>query len=76
MKLSERITINSEVMGGKPAIRNMRFSVKDMLELLASGMTKEEILSDYPFLEEDDIRACLEYAAKLADSNSRHRLSA
>ncbi|MCA1761498.1 MAG: DUF433 domain-containing protein [Flavobacteriales bacterium] len=47
-----------------------------MLELLASGMTKEQILEDYPFLEGDDISACLEYAARLADSGLRHRFSA
>jgi uncharacterized protein (DUF433 family) len=76
MKLSDRITINAEVMSGKSSIRNMRFSVKQMLELLASGMSKEEVLEDYPFLEADDIFACLQYAARLADSDSRHRLSA
>lgn len=76
MKLSERITINSKVMNGKPTIRNMRFSVKHMLELLAAGMNKEQILDDYPFLEDDDISACLEYAARMADSGSRHRISA
>lgn len=76
MNLSDRITIDLDVMNGKPTIRNMRFSVKQMLELLASGMTKEQILDDYPFLEVEDIYACLEYAARLADSGSRHRLSA
>jgi len=54
----------------------MRFSVKQMLELLASGMTKKEILDDYPFLEVDDISACLEFAVLLADSSLRHRFSA
>lgn len=76
MKVSERIRINPEVMQGKPTIRNMRFSVKQMLELLASGMTKEEILDDYPFLEVEDISACLEVAVLLADSSLRHRFSA
>ena len=50
-------------MGGKPTIRGMRFPVKDILELLASGMSHQEILEDFPFLEEADIRAALYYAA-------------
>jgi uncharacterized protein (DUF433 family) len=57
----ERITINSNVCKGKPTIRNMRFTVSQMLELLASGMSHEEILSDYPFIERADILACLTY---------------
>lgn len=55
----ERITINPDVCKGKPTIRNMRFTVTQMLELLASGMSHQEILQDYPFLEEADILACL-----------------
>ena len=47
----KRITINSEVCNGKPTVRNMRFTVAQMLELLASGMTYEEILEDYPYIE-------------------------
>ncbi|MEQ8688814.1 MAG: DUF433 domain-containing protein [Imperialibacter sp.] len=65
--LLHRITLNPEVCGGKPTIRNMRFSVTDLLSLLASGMTHEEILKDYPYLEEDDIKACLEYAVRISD---------
>ena len=68
MNLLERITLNPEVCKGKPTIRNMRFTVTQMLELLASGMSHEEILGDYPFIEEDDIRACLVYAASMANS--------
>ncbi len=45
----------------------MRFSVTDLLSLLASGMTHEEILKDYSYLEEDDIKACLEYAVRISD---------
>jgi len=59
----ERITINPEVCSGKPAIRNMRFTVANLLELLASGMTEKELLNDYPFLEADDIHASLLYAS-------------
>ncbi len=62
MNILERITLNSDVCGGKPTIRNMRFTVTQMLELLASGMSHEEILDDYPYIEEVDINACLIYA--------------
>lgn len=65
-----RITINSEIMHGKPCIRNMRFSVSQMLELLASGMTYEEILSEYSYLEKQDIQACMEYAAKVFNTKN------
>ncbi|MCU0348226.1 MAG: DUF433 domain-containing protein [Saprospiraceae bacterium] len=61
--LLERITLNPKVCNGKPTIRNMRFTVAQMLELLSAGMTHEEILEDYPFIEEGDIRACLLFAA-------------
>jgi uncharacterized protein (DUF433 family) len=69
-KYLSRITINPQVCNGKPTIRNMRFTVAQLLELLASGMTKEEILSDYPYLEKADINACLEYASMLANTKS------
>jgi uncharacterized protein (DUF433 family) len=58
----ERITINPNVCKGKPTIRNMRFTVSQMLELLAGGMSNEDILADYPFIEQADILACLNYA--------------
>lgn len=60
--LSERITINPEISHGKPSIRNMRYPVELLLELLSSGMTSEEILDDYPDLEREDILAALTYA--------------
>ena len=60
--LISRITINPEICNGKPSIRNMRFTVNQMLELISSGMTFEEILSDYPFLEKQDLQACLLYS--------------
>ena len=56
-----RITLNQEVCQGKPTIRNMRFTVTQMLELVASGMTFEEILEDYSFIERDDILACVNH---------------
>ena len=57
------ITIDPARRGGKPTIRGMRITVQDVLEYLASGMTIAAILSDFPELTENDIRACLAYAA-------------
>jgi uncharacterized protein (DUF433 family) len=57
------ITLEPGKRGGKPCIRGMRITVYDVLEYLASGMTHEEILAKFPFLNEDDILACLSYAA-------------
>ncbi len=59
------ITINPEICHGKPVIRGLRYPVENILELLASGMTIDELLLNYPDLEKDDFLACLEYAAKL-----------
>ncbi len=59
----ERITIEPGKRGGKPCIRGMRITVYDVLEYLASGMTNEEILADFPDLESEDIRAALLFAA-------------
>ena len=64
-QLLDRITVNPEICHGKPTIRNKRYTVDLILDLLSAGSTYEEILSDYPNLEEDDIRACLAYATKL-----------
>jgi uncharacterized protein (DUF433 family) len=61
-----RITVNPEICHGKPTIRGLRYPVSLILDLLAGGMTREEILADYPDLEADDIVACLVFAAKLA----------
>jgi len=57
------ITLEPGKRGGKPCIRGLRITVYDVLENLASGMTHEEILSEFPYLTEEDIRACLAYAA-------------
>ena len=59
----ERITRNPEVMGGKPCIRGMRVTVGTIVGLVASGRTNAEILAAYPYLEEEDIRQSLSYAA-------------
>lgn len=63
----KRITINPLQCGGRPCIRGLRVRVKDVLDLLASGASREEILEDYPYLEAEDIVAALEYAAQQAD---------
>lgn len=65
--LMDRITFNPNQCGGRPCIRGMRIRVKDVLDLLAAGVGEAEILEDYPYLEAEDIRACLEYAAAEAD---------
>lgn len=67
MPLLERITVDPAVVHGRPAIRGLRIRVSDVLLLLADGATEAEILEDYPYLEADDIRACLAYAAAQAD---------
>jgi len=61
--LLSRITVEPGKCGGRPCIRGYRLRVKDVLELLANGASWQEIIADYAFLEEDDIRACLEFAA-------------
>jgi uncharacterized protein (DUF433 family) len=58
----ERITLNPNQCGGRPCIRGMRIRVKDVLELLAAGVSEAEILNDYPYLEPEDIRASLSFA--------------
>jgi uncharacterized protein (DUF433 family) len=62
-RLLHRITIRPEMLGGRPAIRGMRFAAGDILEMLASGMTNDEILEQHPVLEKDDILAALLYAS-------------
>jgi uncharacterized protein (DUF433 family) len=63
----DRITTDPQVLGGRPCIRGLRVRVKDILDLLASGASRKEILDDYPYLEDDDIAAALEYAAQHVD---------
>jgi uncharacterized protein (DUF433 family) len=63
MEVIDRITIDPRVFGGKPCIRGLRFPVSKMLDLIAAGMSNEEILKDYPYLEAEDIRQSLKYAA-------------
>jgi uncharacterized protein (DUF433 family) len=68
--LLDRITIDPEVCHGKPTIRGHRYTVQSMLEYLASGMSFDEILYDFYDLEVDDLKACLTFAAKIAEIKS------
>jgi uncharacterized protein (DUF433 family) len=63
MNFEDRITITPGVRSGKPCIKGTRITVYDVLEYLAGGMTEEQILSDFPDLTREDIRACLAFAA-------------
>lgn len=67
MTLLERITAEPDKMGGRPCIRGLRIRVTDILEMLAGGATEAEILTDFPDLESQDIRAALAYAATRVD---------
>ena len=73
--LLNRITVNPEICHGKPTIRGKRYTVDLILDLLSAGSTHEEILEDYPNLEEEDILACLAYASKLSKYSSLTRIS-
>ena len=59
--------MNPEICGGRPCVRGMRVRVKDVLDLLAAKVPEGEILKDFPYLEAEDIQACIEYAAAQAD---------
>ncbi len=62
--LLNRITTNPSVLAGKPIVRGMRISVEQIIKMLARGISNSDIIKEYPFLEEDDIKACLLFAAK------------
>lgn len=64
-RLLARITVNPEIFGGKPIIRGRRLAVEHVLGMLAAGDKAEEVLAAYPWLEADDILACLAYAHRL-----------
>lgn len=76
MNLLDRITLNPDVCFGKPTIRNMRYPVEMILDLLSAGMSEDELLEDYPDIEREDIRACLLFAAKLTQVKSIHKVLA
>jgi len=64
MDYTKIITVEPGKRSGKPCIRGMRITVSDVLEYLAAGMTEDEILSDFPYLTREDVRACLAFAAE------------
>ena len=66
MAWSQRISVDSEVLAGKPVLRGTRLAVEFILELLAAGRTESEILNEYPGLAKEDILVCLAYASYLA----------
>ena len=74
-QLINRITINPKICHGKPTIRNRRYTVDLILDLLSAGSTHAEILEDYPNLEEKDILACLAYATKVTKYSSYTKIS-
>jgi uncharacterized protein (DUF433 family) len=66
-ELLERITYNPEIFGGKAIIRGRRLAVAHVLGMMAAGSSPEELLEHYPWLEREDIQACIYYAARIAD---------
>lgn len=72
--LKNRITINPEVCSGRPTIRNTRYTVDLILDLLSAGMNEKDILDDYPALEVKDIKACLAFASQLSKVKSVNRI--
>lgn len=72
----QRIVLNPDILGGKPVIMGTRISVQFVIGLLAKGSTHEEILAEYPYLTEDDIRACLAFASQLLESSTLIPLAA
>ncbi len=74
--LLARITIDPAICHGKPCVRGLRYPVQDLLDLLAAGMTTQEIVDDYPDLEAEDVRACLVWAARLARVKGVHVFAA
>ena len=69
-KSLDRITLDPEIFQGQPCVRGMRIPVSLVLKLLATGKSESEIIADYPELEHDDIRQCIEYAAWLASERT------
>ena len=65
--LADRITVDPEQCGGRPCIRGMRIRVTDVLDLLANGLTPEQVIEDLPDLEPEDVRACLRFASQRLD---------
>lgn len=73
MNLLERITVEPNKCGGRPCIRGLRIRVTDILGMLAEGVPHDQILRDFPYLESDDIKAALAYAARQTDHAVLHK---
>ena len=71
----DRITLDPEICHGKPCVRHMRWPVEVVLDLVASGMSVEEIVADHPELEPEDIKACLDYARLLVSGEAMDRVA-
>ncbi len=74
--LLSRITIDPGICHGKPAVRHLRYPVESMLEYLSAGDTYEDLLTEFPDLEREDLQACVEFAAQSLKLKSRHLLLA
>lgn len=74
-QLLKRITSDPEICHGKPVVRGLRYPVESLLELMSSGMSTEDLLSDYPDLEKEDFLACLEYATKVIQIKGIYRFA-
>lgn len=74
--LRERITINGDILAGKPAVRGLRISVEQILRALAVGVPQDDLLADYPELEQEDILAVLTYAADLVSETKIYPVAA
>jgi len=74
-KLLERITVNPQIFGGKPIVRGRRLAVEHVLAMLAAGDTSETILKGYPWLEREDVQACLVYARRVTANERIEPLS-
>ena len=74
--LLQRITLNPDICFGKPTVRNLRYPVEMLLDLLGAGMSFDDILADYPDLGKEDLQACLLFAGKLVKVNSIHKVLA
>lgn len=74
--LLKRIVVNPDICHGKPIVRGLRYPVQNILELLASGMSHQEILEDYEDLEEKDLLACLLFAARMTEVKNISKLVA
>lgn len=66
-EIADRITVDPEQCGGRPCVRGMRIRVTDVLDLLASGLTQEQVIEELPDLTAEDVRACLRFASNRLD---------